>query len=255
MIINPRSGYGGSRHALGEFRAAAKDLGLNVVEYTTSAPQDATVYAQSIADDASAVLVWGGDGTVNEVAHGLAGTDVAILPCHAGTENLLAKDLRIPRSPRRIIGVLRTGQVVSCDVGKINGKSFLLIVGVGFDGEVVQRLDTFRTGHISQLSYFWPIWRTFWEHRFPRMHLRADGEDVFDGRGLAFVGNIARYATGLRICRDAHFDDGMLDLVVFACHRRTELIFHAMRTVIGLHRSHPRALYRHFKHLTIETDR
>jgi len=255
LVVNPRSGYGGKGLLLADLRAEAARARLELVEYTTRGPADATRYARTIRQSASAVLVLGGDGTVHEVADGLAGSDVPILPCPAGTENLLAKDLRIPPDPRGIIDVLRTGEVVDCDVGRINGKNFLLIIGVGFDGEVVRRLTATRTGHISHLSYFWPIWRTFWEHDFPRMRIWADGQEIFNDFGLAFVGNISRYAVGLRICRDAKFDDGLLDLVVFSCREQTALLLHAAWTLLRLHPLKGNVLYRQFRNARIETDR
>jgi diacylglycerol kinase family enzyme len=129
-----------------------------------------------------------------------------------------------------------------------------LILGVGFDGEVVRRLAAGRSGHISHLSYFWPLWRTFWEHDFPRMRIVADGEPIFDDYGLAFIGNISRYAVGLRICRDARFDDGLLDLVVFSCREQAHLILHAGWTLLRRHPLKGNVVYRQFRHCTIETD-
>ena len=254
LIINPHSGYGGSRHMLCELHRRARQAGIQLISYTTRAPDDATRYSQDIAGRAGAVIVWGGDGTVNEVAHGLAGTNVPILPCPVGTESLLAREVRVPRGPASVIDLLQTGRVVSCDLGRVNGHGFLLIVGVGFDAEVVQRVTADRTGHISHLTYFWPIWRTFWEHTFPQMKIVADGEEVFEGIGLAFVGNISRYATGLRICRDAHFNDGVLDLVVFPCHQKHSLVFHAVRTILRSHPGRAGVIYRHFRHLTVATE-
>jgi len=253
VIINPHSGYGGKRLMLADLRHELRAAGFDVVEYTTTAPDDATRRAQAIAREAAAVIVWGGDGTVNEIANGLAGTNVPIIACPAGTENLLAKELRIPADAQGVVDVLQNGQLVSCDLGLINGHSFLLIIGIGFDGEVVRRLSAIRTGHISHLSYFWPIWRTFWEHDFPRMHIECDGETVFDDFGLAFVGNISRYAVGLRICRDARFDDGMLDLVVYRCRQQTSLVLHSAWTLLRQHPAKGGVVYRRFRHATIRT--
>ncbi|HUS46622.1 MAG TPA: diacylglycerol kinase family protein [Phycisphaerae bacterium] len=254
LIVNPRSGYGGQRQLLADLSVALRDADLQVVEYTTRAPQDATRYARTINTPNTAVMVLGGDGTVHEVAGGLAGTDVPILPCPAGTENLLAKELRIPGDPHQMVRVLRTGRVVDCDVGVINGQNFLLIIGIGFDGEVVRRLAAVRTGHISHLSYFWPLWRTFWEHDFPRMRITVEQETVFDDFGLAFVGNISRYAVGLRICRDARYDDGLLDLVVFSCREQTALMLHAAWTLLRLHPLRGDVIYRRVRSVRIETD-
>jgi diacylglycerol kinase (ATP) len=253
LIINPRSGYGGQRLLLGDLHAALRQAGMEVVEYTTTGPRDAARYAKTIAAPASAAIVWGGDGTVNEVADGLAGSSVPLLPRPAGTENLLAKELHVPGDPHAIARIVRAGRVADCDVGVVNGRHFLLIIGIGFDGEVVRRLAAVRTGHISHLSYFWPLWRTFWEHDFPRLRVVADGREVFNDYGLAFVGNISRYAVGLRICRDARHDDGLLDLVVFHCRQQTGLMWHAAWTLLRLHPLLGDVVYRQAQSISISS--
>jgi YegS/Rv2252/BmrU family lipid kinase len=254
LIVNPKSGYGGSKHLLGDLRLAVRAANLDLVEYVTRAPGDATRYARSITRDASAVLVYGGDGTMSEVANGLAGSELPMLPCPAGTENLLAKEIGVPGDPGRIVRTLLDGRVVLCDVGKINDRFFLLILGVGFDGEVVHRVAQQRKGHISHLDYFWPIWRTFWEHRFPLMRIELDGERVFEDRGLAFVGNISRYAMGLRICCDADYSDRELDMVIYPCHEQSVLVLHSAMTLLGLHARSHHVIYRRFRHARIDSD-
>ena len=255
LIVNPHSGYGTLRDLLADMRSAMRDAGMPTAEYVTKGPGDATRYAATLPADTPAVVVVGGDGTVSEVVNALAGSPVPILPCPVGTENLLAKELGISANARRLVDILRRPRVVECDVGSINGRIFLLIIGVGFDGEVVRRLANVRSGHISHLSYFWPIWRTFWEHDFPRLRVVADGEEIFNGPGMAFIGNISRYAVGLRICRDARYDDGLLDLVVFGCRDQPGLLLHAAWTLLRRHPLKGDVVYRQFKRLRIESER
>ncbi len=255
LIINPRSGSGLKRSALAEFRAAMQAQGRPMIEYRTTGPADATRYAASVRDEADLIVSWGGDGTAREIASGLVGSSVPLLACPVGTENLLAKELRIPAHPQRLAEIVAGGCTVECDLGIVNGQDFLLIMGIGFDGEVVRRLATVRRGHITHLSYFWPIWRTFWEHDYPRLHIIADGEEVFDDFGMAFVGNISRYAVGLRICRDADYNDGLLDLVVFSCQEQTALVLHAAWALLRRHPLKGNVIYRQFRHVRIETDR
>jgi YegS/Rv2252/BmrU family lipid kinase len=254
LIINPRSGYGGRKRQLADLRGELAKAGYDFVEYVTKCAGDATRYARDIADRAHAVISYGGDGTVNEVANGLLGTEVPMLAAPAGTENLLAKELQIPSNPADLVKILSTGKAMRCDMGMINGRSFHSIVGVGFDAEVVRRVSAGRTGHISHLSYFWPIWRTFWEHDFPTMRITADGEQVFEGQGLAFVGNISRYSIGLRICRDARFDDRLLDLVVFQCNRQVNLMLHAAWTMLRRHPLKGDVIYTEAETIHVETD-
>ncbi|MCK4602810.1 MAG: hypothetical protein KAU28_10115, partial [Phycisphaerae bacterium] len=255
LIVNPRSGHGGGRRLLSELRTRLRQDGWALAEHTTGGPGDAARYAADARDDAAVVIVWGGDGTISEATSALAGTDVLLLPCPAGTENLLGKEMHIPLHPGQLADALETGRIVECDLGRINGRGFLLIIGVGFDGEVVRRLTSARTGHISHLSYFWPLWRTFWEHDFPRMRIVADGEEIFNDFGLAFIGNISHYAVGLRICSNAQFDDGLLDLVVFRCRERARLMLHAAWTLLRRHPLKGDVLYSQSKKITIETDR
>ena len=248
IVVNPRSGSGLKRRSLAEFRSALRAQGRTVVEHVTRGPG-------VVGGQARLIVAWGGDGTVRELATALVGTRVAVLPCPAGTENLLAKELRVPSHPRRLAEAVAYGRVVEFDLGMVNGQDFLMIMGVGFDGEVVRRLASVRRGHITHLSYFWPIWRTFWEHDYPRMRVVADGQEVFDDYGLAFVGNISRYAVGLRVCRDAQFDDGKLDLVVFSCQKQTALVLHAAWTLLRRHPLKGTVLYRQARRIRIETDR
>jgi diacylglycerol kinase family enzyme len=255
VIVNPKSGGELQRARLGELRACLRTQGREVVEHRTVGPGDAGAYAGRLRGRAGAVVAWGGDGTVREVASALVGSPTPVLACPVGTENLLAKDLRRPAHPHYLADVIAHGRTVECDLGVVNGRHFLLIIGIGFDGEVVRRLAFIRRGHITHLSYFWPVWRTFWEHDFPRLRVLADGEEVFNDFGLAFVGNISRYAVGLRICREARYDDGLLDLVVFSCQEQTALLLHAAWTLLRLHPLKGNALYRQFRQARIETDR
>lgn len=253
LIVNPQSGYGGQKYQLKDLREEIRRTGREVREFVTRHAGHASDLARDLDGKASAVVVFGGDGTVNEVANGLVGSDVPMLVAPAGTENLLAKELRIPRRPADLAGLLEHGRIMPCDIGIINDCSFHSIIGVGFDAEVVRRLSVTRTGHISHLSYFWPMWRTFWEHDFPDMRIEADGELLYDGQGLAFVGNISRYSVGLRICRDARFDDGLLDLVIFQCNRQDRLLLHAAWTLLRMHPLKGNVIYRPAREIRIET--
>jgi YegS/Rv2252/BmrU family lipid kinase len=253
IVINPRSGAASKRQALADLRAALRAKGLETVDHQTTGPGEATDYTAAHRDSARAFLAWGGDGTAREVTSGLINSDVPVLSCPAGTENLLAKELRIPSDPAKLAAIVEQDHSVACDMATVNGQNFLMIVGVGFDGEVVRRLTAVRRGHITHLSYFWPIWRTFWEHDFPRLTIHADGQKIFDDYGLAFVGNISRYAAGLRICPEARFDDGLLDLVIFSAREQSALMLHAAWTLLRLHPLRGDVTYRQVKTIRVET--
>jgi diacylglycerol kinase family enzyme len=213
--------------------------------------------------DARAVVIVGGDGTACEAAGGASqsGIPIAVLP--TGTENLLAKHLGLQREVAQLCEVLRGGREVRTDVAEMRWpgpaggalRRFLVVAGIGFDAEVVRRLSALRRGHITHGDYFWPIWSTFWTHRYPRFRVEMDKDVLFDGPGLVFVGNIPRYAIGLPICGRAVPDDGKLDVCIYRCGRRVPLLWHAVKTLANRHMGSRNVIYGTGARVRVTADR
>ena len=91
------------------------------------------------------------------------------------------------------------GTAVRHDVGVLNGRDFMIVCGIGFDARVVERLAAVRRGHIGYRHYVGPLWHTFRHHEFPPLNVEADGQPLFEGRGMVFVGIQPRYSLGLRL--------------------------------------------------------
>jgi diacylglycerol kinase family enzyme len=200
------------------------------------------------------VVVVGGDGTVREVTHGLVGSSKPLLIVPGGTENLLANELGLDRTLPKLTRTFEAGFVRSLDLGNANGRCFTSIAGFGFDGEVVKGVSQKRKGHINYFDYFWPLWRTFWRYRFDAMSVEVDGERIFDGPGLVFVGNISRYAIGLNILEHADFSDGLLDVCIYKCDCRTHLAKHSAMTVLKQHTRCRDIIYRQGKFISVSSD-
>lgn len=260
LIVNPIAGAGTDRRLLRGMIAVAKQAGIEFDYQVTQGPGSARQLAAGISADPRnagsirGVMVIGGDGTVHEVADGLAGSPLPLLVWPTGTENLFAKSFRFRANPRAALDCLLRGQVRNIDLGQANGRSFLIVAGMGFDAEVVHRLVGVRTGHISHLTYSAPLWRTFWEHRFPHFRVYAESSLLWEGQGLVFVGNLPRYCLGLRVIRDAICDDGLLDLCIFPCRGRLRLIGHSLRTLLRTHVEHGGVLYRRLRNVRVESD-
>jgi diacylglycerol kinase (ATP) len=251
--MNPVAGACGQRDGIGRLVAQLRACGHEVEWQKTNHAGHARELAAQATQTAQAVVAVGGDGTVCEVAHGLSGTGVPLAIWPTGTENLVARSLGFRAEPGAMLGCLSGGHRIQMDVGVANGRTFLVVAGVGFDAEVVHRLTRVRNGHITHFSYTGPIWRAFWEHRFPPICVRADGEPYWTGRGMVFVGNLARYALGLPVVRDAIPNDGLLDLCIYECDNRFELIGHSLRTVFGRHIEHPRVRYKRIRKVRVES--
>jgi diacylglycerol kinase family enzyme len=107
-------------------------------------------HARELAHDAvdrdlDAVVVFGGDGTINEVAQGLVRSDVALGILPGGTTNVMARSLGVPRNPvdatAFVASNLRSGTRRRINVGQINDRFFLFSAGMGLDAEVVRRVE------------------------------------------------------------------------------------------------------------------
>ena len=245
-IVNPASGRRKMMSIVHEVGRLVAAHHWKLIVATTRGPHHATDLARrwSARPDTRAILVVGGDGTSGEVINGLTDHDVPLVILPTGTENLLAREVGASRDPVAIAEALVSGQARPLDLGVVNGRRFASIVGIGFDGECVRRLAGRRMGHITHFDYLWPVWRSFWEYALPHIEIEADGEPVFSGRGLAFIGNIGRYSLGLRILKRARYDDGLLDLCVLPCDSRRALVGEAFQVLRGTHIEQPGTVYR-----------
>ena len=258
-IINPVSGRGARSTIVPRVARALRQEGASLETWITNAAGHGTQLAARVPDDVEAVLVVGGDGTVCEVVNGLFGRKIPIVILGTGTENLLARELRMPTDPAEVARALLHGRSFPFDVGVVTTGSqrrerrFLAMVGVGFDAECVYRLARVRRGHITHFDYFWPIWRTFWSHGFPPVRVEADGACVFEGRGPLLVGVIGQYSGGLRVLANARYDDGLLDLCVLPCSSGWGLLTHAARMYARCHTRRGDAVYLQARHIRVES--
>lgn len=254
-IVNPKSGATSSKLVGQRFEEYLVKKGYKVkISLTTSLDNACEVATDVAVDyDCAMVVVVGGDGTVREVAHGLEGSDKPLLIVPCGTENLLANELGFDERLKTIIKAFEAGFIRPLDLGSVNGKCFTSIAGFGFDGQVVRRVSQKRKGHIDYSDYFWPLWRTFWDYRFDAMKVEVDGEEIFHGHGLVFVGNISRYAVGLQILHYADFSDGLLDICIYKCAHQVRLIKHSVLTILKQHADSSDVIYRQGKEVSISS--
>ena len=252
-IVNPKSGASSSKRNTRLFRQYLTAKKFDVRTTITTSLQNACDLATNAADDnnCAMVVVAGGDGTVREVAHGLEGSEKPLLIIPAGTENLLANELGFDEKLKTIIRTFEAGHIRPLDLGTLNGKCFTSIAGFGFDGQVVKIVSSNRSGHINHYDYFWPIWRTFWTHNYDPMIVEVDGEQIFEGQGLVFVGNISRYALGLQILHNADFSDGLLDVCIYKCASQLHLAKHSLMTIIKRHTLGKDVIYRQGKKIIV----
>jgi diacylglycerol kinase family enzyme len=191
LIVNPAASAVSTRLRAAVNRALA-DHELDEVE--TREPNHATELArEAAAEGIEAVVVLGGDGTVNEVANGLlaSGTETALAPLPAGSTNVFARTMGLPRhaddAAARIAGALAAGSSRMIPVGWANGRAFLFHVGVGFDAAVVEQVERRSTlkrkvGQAIFVYAAFATWFRHFDHSRPRFQVDLqDGSTVDDG--------------------------------------------------------------------------
>ena len=217
VVVNPISGSGPRDRALEEFTAALEQGGAAVRVRPTRGPGDgAAIAREESAAGAEVVVAAGGDGTVNDVAtglaaHGAGAAALAILP--RGTSNLVARDLGLPFRARDNARLVLDGATVPMDLGAANGRPFVACVGVGWDAHDVKLLSRARTGHIRFATWVKPIAQAILEYEFEPLRVTAGDGRSAEG-ALAIVFNTRPYAAFFTPVPGARRDDGLLDVLV-----------------------------------------
>lgn len=213
LIINPISGTQSKKGLNRIIERHVTAMGHSLVTHITSKPGDATAMArQAVIDGFDAVLVCGGDGTVNEAASGLIGTDVAlgILPCGSG--NGLARHIDIPIDPIRALDIIRKGHISDCDYCTVNGHPFFCTFGIGFDAAVSRR---FASGHRRGLiAYLKSAVDEFLSFTPEKYSISIDSNTLDVDAFLIACCNASQYGNNAYIAPTASITDGMLDVTV-----------------------------------------
>ena len=240
ILRNPKSGAQDSRRHVDQVAELLSQKGFQVQQETDVdqlVKQSQLLYSPNeLENRLQAVVAAGGDGTVSLLANRLpSGTPITI--CPLGTENLLAKHFGMTMEPSLIADLVDKGKVIQMDVGKANGKLFLVTASCGFDADVVRQLHSKRSGHISHWSYAGPVCKSIWNYRFPKIQITMDGAAKTVESRWAFTFNVPRYAMNLPLARSADPTDGKLDLCTFRGGGVLRGIFYLIATVLGRHQT------------------
>ena len=171
-------------------------------------------HAEKIAREAceNVIVAVGGDGTVNEVARGVLGTQktLGIIPCGSGDG--LALHLGISRIFKKAYKTIVQGKTTLIDTCQINGKPFFSVCGVGFDATVSEKFSrSRRRGVANYIRLGLETWAKYCPERY---QICIDGKEWENEAALITVGNANQWGNGAKITPLADISDGMLDITV-----------------------------------------
>jgi len=216
IIVNPASGsFPFHAHHFDETLAFLRQHGWRVDLWYTLTPGDGAQLARkAVSQKANMVIAAGGDGTINDIIQGLAGTETVLGVLPNGTTNVWARELGIPIEEAGAREVLVNGQICRVDLGRVNDRYFLLMVGIGLDGEVTQVVERKPLKRLGILGYALAvIWLGPGYSGFPVV-VQMDGYVVKTRALQIIVGNTQLYAGVIKFTWKARCDDGLLDLCI-----------------------------------------
>lgn len=220
LVVNARAGSVSPRRKEVIVKALAADFKLEVAD--TLRRGHATELARDAAERGfRAVLAFGGDGTINEVAQPLVHTDVSLGILPGGSTNVMARSLGVPADPVEatayVSSRMRTGTRRRINVGRINERYFLFSAGIGLDGEVVKRVEADPDAKRKSGEWLWlkealaSAW-TGYRGVDPALTVTVDGDDA---RKVSFlICANSRPLTYFKrwpvdACPQAHLDEGL----------------------------------------------
>jgi len=214
IIANPTSGsFPRNAHRLNETLTFLRRQGWKAELWLTKAPGHARQLAHdAVQQKADLVIAAGGDGTINEIIQELAGSETALGVLPTGTVNVWAREMGIPLDMAGARDVLVNGQTRHVDLGRAKGHYFLLMAGVGLDGEVtraVERKPLKRWGifgYILMGLWLAPGYRGF------RVHLYLNGRRMRTNALEIIIGNTQLLGGFFKSTPRAKCDDGLLDV-------------------------------------------
>lgn len=226
LVFNPRSGRGRAKsEVLPAVAAALARAGVTVEPRPTERRGHGVELARAAASEGfERVIAWGGDGTLNEVATGLLGseteTPLGILP--GGTVNVFAREARIPLALEPAIESFVGGRVVRIPVGILGERVFLLMAGAGLDAEVVYRMSAGVKGALGVLAFWIDGFRLLARYPMTPLRVTAAGKSI-EGTGV-IAGKLGRFGPRYFITPGAAMNDPHFHVVVFKGRRRLDYL-------------------------------
>ncbi len=232
VIHNPTAGR--SARLLEPVLQRLEEKGFVIELKRTQKIRDAEDLAREAVQSASCdtVIAAGGDGTINEVVNGLLGSPLPLGIFPLGTENVLAREIGLQPTVDAMADCIVKGHAVSVQVGLLNRRAFLLMVGVGLDGRAVRDVRPGLKKKTGKLAYAVSVLEQILFHPPKKLSVEIDGKTYAATwvvvSNAAYYGGMVRLAPGTSLSREGFTVSlfaregrcgALLDLAAFAARR------------------------------------
>ena len=256
LIGNPgagqKAGLSTNSGTIDDALAALREVGLDPPVWLTSRAGEGTDLARrALYQGFEVIIAAGGDGTVQEVAQALVGTDATLGVMPLGSIMNVARTLGITRDLAQAAEVIASGRLLRMDVGEVRGRYFLEYASVGIDAHLRplwHRLDA------GRWSRRWSLARAFLRallrYRSRQMTVRVDGQEYRVHALMTVVANTPYFGWAVQMHPEAKIDDGCFEVKIFNRFTVLELLVLGLMLRCGFH---PRPdKIRHLRGKTVE---
>lgn len=212
LIVNPIAGSGKTMKVLPQIENILRTKKVEYEFHFTQEPRHATELVKEIGDKFDVLVSVGGDGTINEVINGAPDLKIPFGMIPLGSGNDFARSCSIPYdSTEEAIQILLNHDVKNIDVGEVNGRKFVNVLGMGFEGQA--NLNGRKLQFIKgAFRYILAIGYTLFSFKRIPMKLTLDSKKLEDDIYLVSIGNGWNVGGGLQLTPKAKLDDGVFDV-------------------------------------------
>jgi diacylglycerol kinase (ATP) len=250
VILNPAAHGRRARQRHSRVESLARG---SVIRSTSQAGEAATLARRAVREGFRRIVAAGGDGTVNEVVNGMAGSEATLGLLPIGTMNVFAMELGLPgHNLERCWKIIQAGNTRLVDLPTANRKYFVQMGGVGLDAQVVKETSSRLRENFGPLSYLISAAQIA-ARKPPRLFLKSEDASVNEG-SFVLIGNGRLYGGPFPFFKHAVLDDGLLDVVVFKRLGYLEIIKYLQDVVFSSDIRAPEIEYFQTRHLRVESD-
>lgn len=213
FIINPISGNGKhnitTAYLLNQF---PKEQYQIEVHYTKQKKHAVELAKAAVAKNPDYIVACGGDGTINEVASCLVGSTIKLGIIPVGSGNGLASNLNIPQNFDKAAAIIKKGNTVSIDVGKINQYFFFSNMGIGIDALIIKKYE--HSGNRTLSSYVKAALSSSLQFK-PQQTIVSYEQKILEVNPfMLFISNSNEMGYNMSLTPNAKLNDGVLDMVI-----------------------------------------
>jgi len=212
FIINPVAGIGGKKHFPEMIMRVFGEMDVIVETCFTTGRGDASRLVRENWERFDVFVAVGGDGTVNEVISAVAGTEKLFALIPAGSGNALGRELGLSMWPARALKEMVASHLRIIDTGKVNGRRFVNVCGVGFDAHIAGRFAKSKLR--GPLPYVAHVLRDFMAYQPHWYRITIDGKTFRRKAFVVTVANTSQFGNNAYIAPRAKIDDALLDICI-----------------------------------------